>query len=295
MNEEMKSIDRRSFLAGAGILAAAGVAGVVTGCSPDSDATSGIAGDDDTNGGAPGSSAQASGSAQAEGILTWLPEEPNISDADVEVEVEVDVVVVGLGVAGVAAARAASEKGASVVAFEKADGPQCRSGEYVVINGDLQARWGRNDMDPDVLADHEMEECAYYPKRAIWSKWAKGIADVFDWYIGAKEDLYICDQYIQDVPDEAAGAFLVPLYYPLPEAYDWTKEKYPQFPTSVGLLPDQGPVLRANMQKAVDENGTVPYYGHFVEKLIMDGARCVGCYVRNAETGKYLKATAKKV
>ena len=37
-----------------------------------------------------------------------------------------------------------AEDGGKVAASEKADGPQCRSGEYAVINGNVQAKWGRN-------------------------------------------------------------------------------------------------------------------------------------------------------
>lgn len=74
----------------------------------------------------------------------WLGKEPEITDDMVEEEISTDVLVIGCGIAGVAAVRAAAEEGAKVVAIEKADSPQCRSGEYAVINGNVQAKWGRN-------------------------------------------------------------------------------------------------------------------------------------------------------
>jgi len=296
----MEDITRRKFLQGA-LLAGTGAAaaGALVACSPAAPGSpADTGGTTDADGTGLGIASGSGVGNDGTGALTWLPAEPQISDADVEEEVECDVIVVGLGVAGVAAARAASEKGAKVVAFEKGSGPQCRSGEYAVINGDLMARWwGKDNVDADAVVDHEMDECAYMPKRSIWSKWAKGSAEVFAWYIGAKEDLFICDSYLQDVPDENAEAYLVPLYFPNPEHYEWKGDgsyKFQQYPTSVGLLPSQAPVLEANMVKAVDENGAVPYYGHFVEKLIMADGRCVGCYARNAETGKYVKTNAAK-
>ena len=65
----------------------------------------------------------------------WLGEAPEIDESKVTKTVDVDVAVVGCGIAGVAAVRSIAEDGGKVAAFEKADGPQCRSGEYAVING----------------------------------------------------------------------------------------------------------------------------------------------------------------
>ncbi|MGV8083092.1 MAG: FAD-dependent oxidoreductase [Coriobacteriia bacterium] len=273
----MEPISRRDFVKGAlAASAGVGVAGIVAGCSPKS--TGDAAGDTTTK--------------PSDSGLPWLGKEPDIADADVESEIMADVVVVGCGLAGVAAARAAGEEGAKVVAFEKAEGPQCRSGDFALVNGKLQARWGRDVYDPDMIADHEMDEMSYIPKRAILSKWAKNNAEVFDWYIAAKPDLLICESSLSDVPDDTPA--LAPCNYPLPEKYDWTKEAHPCIPSSVMFQPSQEPVFLANMEKAVSESGVKPYYGHFVEKLIMDGGRCVGCYARNAKTGKYVKATASK-
>ena len=287
---------RRDFLKGAALLGAGIVgSGALAACSPtDSGAATGST---DSTGGTDSTAADnstLSGSAQASGELTWLPQEPDITDDQVESEVTADVIVVGCGVSGTAAVRSAAEEGASVVAFEKADSPQGRSGDYAIINGDLEAQWGRNNFDTDMLVDHEMDEMSYYPKRAILDKWAKGCAEVFSWYIAAKPDLYICKDTFTPIPDANASLALYPWFYPLPEKYDWTKEKHPTYPSSVGFSPDQVPVIQANFDKAVAEGNVTPYFGHFVEKLIMEGDRVVGCYARNASTGKYVKATANK-
>ena len=282
---EKENTSRRDFLKGAA-LAGASIVGSGALTSYASSAFGSPATEIPTGG--------AVGSAQAEGILTWLPPEPNITDADVEAEVTVDVIVIGCGVAGTVASRAAAEEGASVITIEKAAGPMCRSGDYAVVDGKTNARWGRVGVfDHDMLAEHELSEQAYFPKRAIYKKWADGCGEVFDWFIEALPELFICQDQFTDVPDENAGAYLYPSFYPLPEGADWTKERYPTYPTTVAFGPSQAPVLNANWQKA-EATGATPYWGHFAEKLIMENGRVVGCYARNAETGKYLKATANK-
>lgn len=64
--------------------------------------------------------------------------------------------------------------------IDKANGPQCRSGEYAVINGKVQHRWGRDTWTQeqfDEIVDSHMEESSYKVKRAIISKWAHNIGD----------------------------------------------------------------------------------------------------------------------
>ncbi len=228
------------------------------------------------------------------GKLPWLGQEPEIADTALESTITVDVIVIGAGVAGVAAARSAGEEGATVAVFEKAQGPQSRSGEYAVINGKLQARWGRDNMDVDELVDSHMIESTYRVKRSIMSRWVKDGAEVFDWFIEAKPDLYICETTRSEVPDEYQSSFLIPLFHPLPEHYNYKEEKFPCYPTTVEFLPSQMSVVNANMEKAVKEHKVTAYYGHFGTKLIMENGRCVGMYARNAKTGKYVKALAKK-
>jgi uncharacterized protein with FMN-binding domain len=248
--------------------------------------------------------AQASGLAVAaseEGAASsendWLGEAPEITDDMVEEELSADVVVIGCGVAGVAACRSAAEEGASVIAIEKGDGPQCRSGEYAVLNGKVQARWGRDTWTReqiDDIVDFHMKESCYKVKRAIISKWANNIGDVFDWWVEPNQDLYYAPETRSPIPDKNADNYLIPIFYPLPEHYDWTKEKFPCYPTSVEFLPNQSVNFNANMDAAIATGNVDARYGHFAEKLIMEDGRCTGAYVRNAQTGKYLKVTAKK-
>ena len=227
----------------------------------------------------------------------WLGTEPEIDESKVAKTVDVDVAVVGCGVAGVAACRSVAEDGGLVAAFEKADGPQCRSGEYAVINGKVQAKWGRDTWTReqiDDIIDSHMVESTYRCKRSIMSKWAHNIGDAFDWWVEANPDLYYAETTRSAIPDENAENFIIPIFYPLPEHYDWKQERFPCYPTSVEFKPDQHVTVEANMQKAIDTGNVQTFYGCFVEKLIMENGRCVGLYARDAATGEYIKCNASK-
>ena len=227
----------------------------------------------------------------------WLGTEPEIDESKVAKTVDVDVAVVGCGIAGVAACRSVAEDGGLVAAFEKADGPQCRSGEYAVINGKVQARWGRDTWTReqiDDIIDSHMVESTYRCKRSIMSKWAHNIGETFDWWVEANPDLYYAETTRSAIPDESADNFIIPIFYPLPEHYDWKQERFPCYPTSVEFKPDQHVTVEANMQKAIDTGNVQTFYGCFVEKLIMENGRCVGLYARDAATGEYIKCNVSK-
>ena len=242
----------------------------------------------------------------------WLGEEPEISDADVYDEASADVIVVGLGLAGVSAARAAAEMGATVIGIDGAAAPQCRSGEFAVINSPtLNARWPERALTAEEVAeivDSHVNESGYRVKRPITAKWAANIGEAFDWYMGADENLFIADETRQPIEDENAGDFLVPIFRPLPSykdadgnehVYNWKEERFPCFPTSVEFLPSQAATFNANWQKALDTGKVEGYFGHFGRKLIMEDGRCVGVYALDdnpdsPNRGKYLKLTAGK-
>ena len=249
--------------------------------------------------------AQASGTASAAADSTsssssdddWLGTEPEIDESKVKETIDTDVIVVGCGLAGVAACRSAAEEGAKVVAIEKADSPQCRSGEYAVINGNVQAKWGRNTWTPEQIREMTMkhlEESSYKVKQAIFHKWATNIGEIFDWWVEPNPDLYYAPETRADIPDENADNFIVPIFYPLPEKYDWTKEQFPCYPTSVEFLPNQSVNFNKNMEAAVATGNVDARYGHFVEKLIMEDGKCVGVYARDAADGSYIKVNASK-
>ncbi|MBQ6972836.1 MAG: FAD-binding protein [Synergistaceae bacterium] len=253
-----------------------------------------------------------SGASPEASATEWPGPEPVIDDADVYAEVTADVVVVGLGVAGVTAARAAAELGATVIGIECGASPNCRSGEYAVINSPIfNKRWPERALteeEVNTIIDSHLNESGYRAKRPIMSRWAHEIGPVFDWFIGADSHLFIADETRQPIEDENADDFLVPIYRPLPSykdkdgavhVYNWKEERFPCFPTSVEFLPSQQKTFAANWDKALATGKVKGYFGHFGRKLIMKDGRCVGVYALDdmpgsPTKGKFLKATAAK-
>lgn len=229
----------------------------------------------------------------------WLGEEPETPAVDAVYDF--DVVVVGAGLSGVCAARAAAEEGASVAVIEKSASFNCRSGEYAVLNGTLNKRWGReNIVETDVVVNRLMRECTYRNKRSILKKWADHAHEAIDWFIGAYPELTICDSTRQEVtPEQFDKGILVPLAWPQPEHYDYRKEEFPTFPSSMEFRssrPDQqGFVVEANLNAAI-EKGAKTFFGCFGTKLLRDGdGRVTGIIVRDAQNGnKYLQFNAKR-
>lgn len=229
----------------------------------------------------------------------WLGEEPETPAVDQVIDV--DVVVVGAGLSGVCAARAAAEEGASVAVIEKCASFNCRSGEYAVLNGPLNERWGRtNIVDTDVVVNRLMRECTYRNKRAIIKRWADHAWEAIDWFIGAYPELTICDSTRQAVTQEQFDkGILVPLAWPQPEHYDYRNEEFPTFPSSMEFRSSrkdqQGFVVEANLNKAV-ELGAQTFFGCFAAKLLKDETgRVTGVIVRDAQNGnRYIQFNAAK-
>ena len=117
-------LSRRSFLQGAGVLAAgAAGAGMLAGCSPKSEASGATADGGTATGGASaaGSAAPTGNAGKTMGEVLgagWLGDEPDIPESDIAETVEADIVVCGAGHAGTATARRAAELGAKVVVIE---------------------------------------------------------------------------------------------------------------------------------------------------------------------------------
>lgn len=122
------NLNRRNFLKGvlaSGAVAATGVA--LAGCSPQAGAGNTEAGKETLS---------STGAEAPKGYMCqedWLGEAPIIADEDIVETVDVDVVVCGGGNAGIQAALAAAEEGASVVVLEK--GSPEEGADYVHVYG----------------------------------------------------------------------------------------------------------------------------------------------------------------
>ena len=144
----------------------------------------------------------------------WLGEAPVIDDADLELEETCDVVVVGLGNAGVVAYRSAAEAGAQVIAVEKSETDNATGGQFALIGGAYEERWNRADLDKEQIINEHMLESSYMCKRAIMSRYAYEVADMFDWLVQPMvDDMWVGDSNMADVPDGVTN-YLLPDNYP---------------------------------------------------------------------------------
>lgn len=269
----MSNVTRRNFVKGAGLAAGATVAAGAAGVALADDAAAEQGAEEDNS---------------------WLGEEPQIDDADVEEVLTADVIVVGMADSGIPAIRAAVEEGVSVLAFERCDSHTSTGGDCAVLGGNIQARYGRGDgfLDVNEMANMHQRECSYHTKMPIFKRWANEMKDVLDWFVDAS-GAYISEETYADVPEENRGNYLYPCFYPLLETYDYENEQLPCYPTSVSFS-NLYSALDGNLARAQEVAGDklVIRYNSKAEKLIMENGRCTGVYVRNLDTGKYVKALA---
>ena len=246
--------------------------------------------------GEPVVSAISAASGHEGGEEDWLGEEPEISN--ISETKECDVLIVGAGLSGICAARSAAEEGAKVILIEKSKSFNCRSGEYALLNGSLNRRWGReNIVDTDTVVNMEMHETLYKAKRPIHNRWAREAHEVMDWFIEGYPDLTICDSTREKVTREQWDkGILVPLAWPQPAKYDYKEEEFPTYPSSMEFRSSrrdqQGFMVEAQLKDA-QKNGTEVIYETFGRKLLKDGSgRVTGAIVE--KDGKFTRINAGK-
>lgn len=223
----------------------------------------------------------------------WLGTPPEFDHIDVELEA--DVIVCGAGLAGVSATRAATEEGASVILFEKTSKIQCRFGDIGVVGSKISIdNWGRDGSEykEEIVASF-MKDSSFWPRQRIIKYWIDNCGAAVDWYVGAKEDIYIAPDTTSPIP-EGTECWIQPARYPGPEHYDPREEYYPCYQITVQLRPDQAPVLKAAYDKACDTGLVQTYFTTPVKKLLRgDDGRVYGVIAQSYD-GKVYKAIAKK-
>jgi succinate dehydrogenase/fumarate reductase flavoprotein subunit len=279
-------LNRRTFLKGtltAGVVAASGAA--LAACSPQATSSD--------NNGTDSPAAPTASATDTSGTPNFLVAPDTIADDKITSTVEAEVVVVGAGVAGLAAARAAAEKGAKVAVIEKAETYQYRSGQYGIYNSKLQQQAGM-DFDAKAAVSDLMKEMGYRPNQVVWNYWVDKSGEAFDWLLepaGNNVDFISMDAIAYD----ASKITIQPLHFPAPASYDPSKEYSPTYPeATVAFIPDQGGILELTYQKAL-ELGVEFHFANWARQLIRpnNSGRVEGIIAEDID-GNYIKFTASK-
>jgi fumarate reductase flavoprotein subunit len=279
----MNQFSRRSFLKKAAI----GVAGttVLASCAPKVETAATTE--------APAATEAAAAPTGA--LPSFLTPPAPIADSEITQTVTADVVIVGCGLAGLAAARSASEQGATVAVIEKGTSYQYRSGQYGVNASNFHKEHGM-PFDANAAVSDLMKEMGYRPDQRIWNYWRDFSGEAFDWLLKPATDKGIVD-YI----DMFATTYnpehitLCSLHFPMPDAYDPAKEYSPTYPpATTAFFPDQGGILEMSFQIAKD-NGVDFHFSTWAKQLIRPNkeGRVQGVIAQDLE-GKYIKFLANK-
>ena len=258
--QNMNGISRRSFMKGAAVGATlAGLAG---------SSVLSLAEE------APAEEMPGSGEPVPEEIPAWLGEAPGITDDMCEADMpEADVVIVGAGVAGIAAARAAVEDGASVIVLEQTADPTVRGLVFGALDSQFQKDLGCS-YDKQEVVNEICRSMGNRVNASLWKKWADESGETFDWF--------------ESVLDESDTHFLE--FWPNPEAYDNSTELRKQYCTGIEFVDWVGAVMK-QYNKSVEEGAVYMFNTPAVELAKEDGV-ITGVYAQK-EDGSYIKVLAK--
>lgn len=260
-----KNVSRRNFIKGATVSAVGAAAGLLPGCAPKAAPAT------------PAATTAASAPAAATGGDDWLGTPPGITDAQVATNDSADVVVVGAGVAGIAAARAAAEAGATVIVLEAAEKPTVRGLEFGALDAKIQQEAGVKYDHAKVVRDL-MQISGNRANELILRKWADESGATFDWFEEAiKEDGRDFGYYLTNWPN--------------PENYKAETEYYPQYCTHIQFKDWVG-AQDAHYKKSV-KVGAKYLFKTPAKQLVVENGKVTGVYAQT-EDGKILKVTAKK-
>lgn len=313
-------INRRSFLKGAALLGGGALMATgLAGC------------------GQPKSAAEAAAEAAGDwgtfdtnGIYTpsfLIPPDP-IDDSIVQEEFEADVVVIGMGLAGICAARAALEEGASVFCLEKGNEYHLHSHQITAINSKIAKEQGVefSEEELDKILQRALRDGRQRGNYNLWKYMIEHCGEDFDWYlekcpnytvINATETaaeteldyeaiLNICTdglaakagRHFDDVTPEReeaakAGAPYINLFnHPTSPEWSVDDELYPMFASVIAVEPNHSYVGKYSAEY-IEQNATVKY-AVWAKQLIADGeGRVTGVYFCDKDDN-YYKVTANK-
>ncbi|AOO64696.1 FAD-dependent oxidoreductase [Sulfurospirillum halorespirans] len=226
-------------------------------------------------------------------VPKWLGVEPQISEKEIKGTLDTDVLIIGAGASGLHAARAASEKGARVIVIEKAGRFQVRSGQYGTLGNKYQRQVGITYDKHEAINEH-LKQMGYRADQRVWNYWADHSGEDFDWMIDLAPAVHF--MFETDTQLDRNKINLMLMHYPLPAAYDRSKENSPTYPTVMTFLPSQEPMMELVYKKSI-EQGTKYIFKTRAQKLLRDKTtgKMQGVIAQDMADGSYIKINAKSV
>lgn len=219
-----------------------------------------------------------------------IPPEP-IPDSKISSTLKADVVIIGAGIAGLSAARAASEAGASVIIVEKATTYQYRSGYYGIIDSKVQKSLGIK-IDKQAAILESLKQMGYLADQRMWKYWADSSGAAFDWLLELAPDAVTIQE--NALTFDSNKIVLQPRSFPPPPSYDPAEEYSPAYPTSICFMPDQGKMVERVYQRCL-EKGCQFMFSTWARQLIRpDNDGRVQGVICQDKKGDYIKILAKK-
>lgn len=244
-----RSIERRSFLKGAGALGVLAGMGTLAACSP--------AKQPEAKG----------GSAGAEKTHSWEVAPEPIKD--IAQTVEADIVVVGAGISGMAAFMWASEAGAKTVIVEKTKTYNGRGLDFGAIDSKVQKAAGITIDKGAILNDLE-KSSGYKANGSLIKLWADHSGEVFDRLI----DMTIADGGQVTLGEGSA----------VTGGEDFVTRTYPTDHMFGGVVVESTLELIGRMEKAGIAAGGQSVYEAKAEQLVTDeSGRVTGVIVSTKE------------
>jgi len=221
---------------------------------------------------------------------------PPIPAGDIESTISSDVVVVGAGIAGLMAAFAAVEAGASVTLIEKISTFSARGGDITALNSRLHERLNIR-IDEDKVLHDLMKVQGGRIHQKIFRLWARNSARVMNLVMDVLEAEVLKNYLVIPTRDEPVVIDRWPNPSQAPPGWNPLEEYTAEYPTCHRLgdaAPDQRGWLSI-IEKKIRARGVAVHYNTKAVRLIRDQpSGPVKAVIAQDKAGNYIQYAAVK-
>ena len=232
-----------------------------------------------------------------------------VDESEITEELEADVVVIGCGIAGMSAARAATEAGASVVVIEKSATFNTRGGMGCQL-GCINSKYTRDlyTLDGAYMTSRLMEQMCQYPSQQLLRYWADHSGETAEWFLSLipeeKTEIFLTDTNDRTAlkarmetvaEDELVIAVKSADYRDGATTETYPTGRYPEWGCNITVNFDPGTGFKLPLQTAqtyVESEGGTFLFGHSALYLEKEENRVTGAIAQKLEDGSYVRVVA---